>query len=347
MQPSFSIPPLARHLEGDLRRKIDGKTKPTGALGRLEGLALQMGLIQGTLVPHLLRPRVVVFAGDHGIAGEGVSAYPQDVTWQMVSNFLAGGAAVNVLAREAGMEVVVVDAGVNHEFDAHPRLLNAKIGRGTCNSALGPAMSLQQAVQALRRGADIARAAHADGCNVLALGEMGIANTSSAALLLHKLAGVGLDVATGRGTGLDDAGLARKRSVLERAAARTATNIGPMEALAEYGGFEIAMMAGAMLGAAEQRMVVLVDGFIACSALLVAHDIAPAVLNYVVFAHRSAESGHGAMLAALRGEPLLDLNLRLGEGTGAVLAYSLLRAACAFLDRMASFESAQVSTRDA
>jgi nicotinate-nucleotide--dimethylbenzimidazole phosphoribosyltransferase len=206
---------------------------------------------------------------------------------------------------------------------------------------------LSQAEEALDRGIRIAREAHMQGCNVLALGEMGIANTSAATLLLHKLTGVGLEIATGRGTGLDDEGLARKRAVLIRAAARTGSELSPLVALAEYGGFEIAMMAGAMLGGAERRMLLLADGFIACSALLVAVNLAPTVRDYVVFAHRSAEAGHGAMLVALHGEPLLQLDLRLGEGTGAVLAYPLVRAAATFLERMASFESAGVSQREA
>jgi nicotinate-nucleotide--dimethylbenzimidazole phosphoribosyltransferase len=347
MNRKVEIPPLARHLEAELRRKIDGKTKPLGALGRLEGLALQLGLVQGTLTPQLRHPRVIVFAGDHGIAAEGVSAYPQDVTWQMVMNFIGGGAAVNVLAQDVGMDVTVVDAGVNHDFDSHPRLYHAKIAKGTRNSAQEPAMTLAQAEEALDWGIRIAREAHMQGCNVLALGEMGIANTSAATLLLHKLAGVGVEIATGRGTGLDDEGLARKRAVLIRAAARTASGLSPLTALAEYGGFEIAMMAGAMLGGAERRMLLLADGFISCSALLVAVNLAPAVREYVIFAHRSAEAAHGAMLVALRGEPLLQLDLRLGEGTGAVVAYPLVRAAATFLERMASFESAGVSQREA
>jgi len=239
MYRNLRIPPLARHLAAELRRKIDGKTKPLGALGRLETLALQLGLVQGSLTPQLHRPQVIVFAGDHGIAAEGMSAYPRDVTWQMVMNFLAGGAAVNVLARDAGMDVIVVDAGVNHDFGAHADLHHAKIENGTRNSALEPAMTMAQAEDALDRGIRISREVHAEGCNVLALGEMGIANTSAAALLLHKLAGVGLEIATGRGTGLEDHGLARKRVVLARAAARTGARILPLVALAEYGGFEI------------------------------------------------------------------------------------------------------------
>lgn len=340
--PSTVLPPSPA-LDAALQHKIDRKTKPVGALGRLEGLALQLGRIQQSLSPRLHAPQVLVFAGDHGIADEGVSAYPQDVTWQMVMNFLAGGAAVNVLARTLGLTVQVVDAGVCHDFGELPGLIDAKVAHGTANSALCPAMSLAQARIAISRGHALALAHAAQGCNVLAFGEMGIANTSAASLLLHKLAGVPLAQAVGRGTGLDDAGLQHKLAVLERAAARTGALDDPLQALCEYGGFEIAMMAGAMLGAAQSRMLLLVDGFIACSAMLVATRMAPAVLDYAVFAHRSAESGHAAMLAALGAEPLLALDLRLGEGTGAVLAWPLVQAAAAFLNDMASFEAAGVA----
>ena len=341
------IPPVSTALDAALQHKIDTKTKPLGALGRLEALALQIGRVQQSLTPRLSQPQVVVFAGDHGIALEGVSAYPQDVTWQMVMNFLGGGAAVNVLARDQGLAVRVVDAGVNHDFGPVPGLVHAKIAPGTANSALQPAMTLDQAVAALERGRALIREAREQGCNVVAFGEMGIANTSAASLLLHKLADVPLDVATGRGTGVDEAGLQRKQAVLARAAARTgALREQPLQALAEYGGFEIAMMAGAMLGAAEAGMLVLVDGFITSSAMLVASRLAPEVLGYAVFAHQSAERGHQAMLQSMQAQPLMMLDLRLGEGTGAVLAYGLVRAAVAFLNQMASFESAGVSNKD-
>lgn len=342
---AVDIPAVGTTLDAALRQRMDSKTKPLGALGRLEDLALQIGRIQQTLAPELRQPQVMVFAGDHGIADEGVSAFPQEVTWQMVMNFLGGGAAVNVLARSLGMAVQVVDAGVKHDFGDLPGLVHAKVAAGTANSAHGPAMSRTQCEQALQRGADLARAVAQQGGNVLAFGEMGIANTSAASLLLHKLAGVPLDVATGRGTGVDDAGLQRKLAVLQRAAARTGPIAHGGEALMEYGGFEIAMMAGAMLGAAEQRMVVIVDGFIASSAMLVASRLAPRVLDYAVFAHQSAEAGHQAMLSALGAKPLLALDLRLGEGTGAVLAWPLLRAAVDLLNQMASFESAGVAER--
>lgn len=344
---SLAICPLDVNspLAAALRHKIDQKTKPLGALGQLEALALRIGLVQQRLDPVLQSPQVLVFAGDHGIAEEGVSAYPQEVTWQMVMNFLAGGAAVNVLATTLGMAVQVVDAGVKHDFGAAtPGLIDAKVAPGTANSARQPAMTPAQCQQALQQGRERVAQAQHQGCNVVALGEMGIGNSSAAALLLHKLAGVPLAQAVGRGTGVDDAGLAHKQAVLARAAARTGPINDGQQALCEYGGFEIAMMAGAMLGAAERRMLILVDGFIASSALLAARHIHPAVTDYAIFTHRSAEAGHTAMLAALQAPPpLLALDLRLGEGTGAVLAWPLVQAAAAFLNQMASFDSAQVA----
>lgn len=345
--PQFRIDAVDRALAPALQHKIDQKTKPLGALGRLERLALHLGLIQSTLAPRLQRPHLLVCAGDHGAARAGVSAYPQDVTWQMVENFLAGGAAINVLARQVGMALVVVDAGVNHDFGARPGLLDAKIAHGTANYLDGAAMSGEQCVAAIRAGAAIVRDLAAGGCNTIGLGEMGIGNTAAASLLTHCLTGARLEACVGRGTGLDDAGLARKRELLGRALeCWKERSDDPLQVLARFGGFEIAMLTGAMLAAAEARLVVLIDGFIVTSALLVAHRLQPAILDYCVFAHRSDEAGHRGQLDYMRAEPLLDLGLRLGEGTGAALAYPLLKAACAFLDEMASFESAGVSQRE-
>ena len=344
--PAFRIVAVDHALAPALQKKIDQKTKPLGALGRLEQLAMRLGLIQRSLTPQLHRPHVLVCAGDHGAAKAGVSAYPQDVTWQMVENFLAGGAAINVLAGQAGMTLLVADAGVNHDFGPRERLLDAKVGPGTANYLEGAAMSSRECATAMQRGADVVRGLAGNGCNVLGLGEMGIGNTAAASLLTHCLTGMPLAACVGRGTGLDDAGLARKRDLLARALAHWSDRSdAPLQILARFGGFEIAMLTGAMLAAAEAGMIVLVDGFIVTSALLVAHRLHPAVLDYCVFAHRSDEAGHRGQLDFLKSEPLLDLGLRLGEGTGAALAYPLLRAACAFLDEMASFESAGVSNR--
>src|SRR5207244_511923 len=250
--PQFRINAVDRTLTPALQSKIDQKTKPVGSLGRIEQLALHLGLIQHSLTPRLHQPHVLVCAGDHGAAKAGVSAYPQEVTWQMVENFLAGGAAINVLARQAGLALIVANAGVNHEFGPRDGLLDAKVAQGTANYLDGPAMSAQQCLTAIRNGATIVRNLAASGCNVLGLGEMGIGNTAAASLLTHCLTGFPLNDCIGRGTGLDDAGLARKRDLLAKALTRWAErNDQPLQILARFGGFEIAMLTGAMLAAAE------------------------------------------------------------------------------------------------
>lgn len=331
-------------LQARLRHKIDHKTKPLGALGLLEDLALQLGLIQRSESPALHNPQMVVFAGDHGIAAEGVSAYPQAVTVQMVGNMLAGGAAINVFARQHGFALQVVDAGVAAELPAHPQLQPRKIALGTKNLCNEAAMSRLEAQAALTAGMEVMQALPG---NVVAFGEMGIANTSPAALLLARLTGTSIEDATGRGTGLDDAQLRHKLDMLTRALVRhPATE--PLDAIGELaalGGFEIAMMAGAMLQAASERRVVLVDGFIAGAAALIAQTLVPPVRDYLVFCHRSAETGHRLLLAHLQAKPLLELDLRLGEGTGALLAWPLVQSAANFLNEMASFESAGVSDK--
>jgi nicotinate-nucleotide--dimethylbenzimidazole phosphoribosyltransferase len=343
----LTVPPLDHALRAPLQERLDHKTKPVGALGRLEELALQLGLIQDTLRPRLVRPHVLVCAGDHGAAKAGISAYPQEVTWQMVENFLAGGAAINVLARRAGLELVVADAGVNHDFGPRPGLIDAKVALGTANYLDGAAMTTAQCATAMERGASVVESLSKQGVNALGFGEMGIGNTAAASLITHCLTGLALDACVGRGTGLDDAGLKRKRELLARAVAAWADRRDtPLEVLARFGGFEIAMLAGAMIAAAHARMVLLIDGFIVTSALLVAQRLQPAVLEYCVFAHRSDEAAHRFQLEHLKARPLLDLGLRLGEGTGVALAYPLVASACAMLEEMASFESAGVSSRE-
>ena len=336
----LDLPPVSRTLDDAIRRAIDAKTKPLGALGVVEALAAQVARIQGTLTPRLRDCRLTLFAGDHGIAHEGVSAYPQAVTRQMVANFLAGGAAANVFAATNGVALCVVDAGVAGDPIGAPGLVSRRIAAGTRNSAAEPAMTAEQCDEALGAGEEIGTKVAADAA---AFGEMGIANTSSATLVAHKLTGAGLDALMGRGTGLDDEGLARKHAVLARAAMRTADRLDPVDALREYGGFEIAMMAGAMIGAARTGAVVIVDGFIASVAVLAAVEIAPPLRDYLVFAHRSAEKGHRTVLQALDARPLLDFDMRLGEGTGALIAWPVLKCAAAMMSDMASFESAGVS----
>ncbi|AEG68352.1 nicotinate-nucleotide--dimethylbenzimidazole phosphoribosyltransferase [Ralstonia solanacearum P673] len=342
--PSFD-PALAARLQA----AVDSKTKPLGALGRLESLAVQIGLIQGTEAPVLARPAMVVFAADHGVAQSGVSAYPQAVTAQMVLNFIAGGAAVNVFCRQHGFALEIVNAGVATPLWSLnvSGLIDAPIGAGTRNFAHEPAMTPAQRDRAMALGAQRA-AAHAElGTNVIALGEMGIGNTASAACLMARLCDLPVAQCVGRGTGLDDAGLAHKRTVLENALATHRDIRAPLDVLACFGGFEIAAMAGAMLEAARRRMVILVDGFIASAAALVATRIAPEVLRFCVFAHLSDEQGHRTLLAALGAEPLLQLSMRLGEGSGAALAYPLVVSAVAFLREMATFASAGVSEQSA
>ena len=346
---TFAIPALGNALDSALQNKINNKTKPLGSLGQLEQLALKVGRIQQSLAPKFSAPHILVFAGDHGAAKAGVSAFPQDVTWQMVENFLAGGAAINVFSRQNGLALKVIDAGVAHEFGARDGLVDAKISpTGTRNFITEPAMSAAECEAALAKGQQIAHALADSGCNVLGFGEMGIGNTAAASLITHALTGTSLLDCVGRGTGLDDAGLNRKRDLLAQAAKRAALPVNPdaKTVLAEFGGFEIVMMAGAMLGAAERGMTLLIDGFIVTSALLAASRIAPNILDYCIFCHRSAEPGHMAQLHALMADPLINLGLRLGEGTGAALAWPLVNAAVAFLNEMASFESAGVSGQD-
>ena len=343
--PDITDPMLTRALQD----KLDQKTKPQGSLGALETLARRVGEIQGSTSPRLEQAQLVVFAADHGLVAQGVSAFPSDVTWQMVENFLAQGAAVSVLARQHGITLSVVDCGVAHDFSPRldapaegPRLLSRKIAPGTADSSLHPAMTQAQCASALRNGRALVRELPG---NALLLAEMGIGNTSAAALLMARLTGLDIALCTGAGTGLDDAGVARKTAVLRTVLARHADQRTPLDALAAMGGFEIATMVGAVLQAALERRLVLVDGFITTAAVLVAHALQPRVLQRCVFAHCSGERGHARMLQHLGVQPLLDLGLRLGEGSGAALAWPLLQSACLVLAEMASFASAGVSGR--
>jgi nicotinate-nucleotide--dimethylbenzimidazole phosphoribosyltransferase len=320
-----------------LRALIDGKAKPPGALGRIEDLAVQVGLIADGPPPALDKALLLVFAGDHGLTVEGVSSYPPSVTQAMVATFLAGRASANALAKAVGAELRVVDAGVDADLPAHPSLLAEKVRRGTRNAAVEPALTPEEVAEALERGARIAQDAAREGFEVLALGEMGIGNTASAALIMHRLAPAPLIECVGRGAGHDDEGLARKLAALDRAASRSGA-IEPTAVLAEFGGLEIAMMAGAVIGAAAARIPVLVDGFIVSAAALAAIRLVPATKAYCVFCHRSAERGHQRMLESLEVEPLLDLGLRLGEGTGALLALPIVRAASRLLSDVASLD---------
>ncbi len=331
-------------LAARVQRRLDGKTKPVGALGRLEALALQLALVQGVDTPQLEAPQLVVFAADHGITAQGVSAYPATVTAQMVANMLAGGAAVSVLARQHDLALTVVDCGVATDLPPQPGLVVAKCRAGTADSSLQAAMSADECSRALQAGAALVQRLPG---NVLLLGEMGIGNSSAAALIMSRLTGQPIEACTGRGTGLDDVGLARKLQVLRRALERHAGVREPLAVMAALGGLEIATMAGAVLQAAGQRRLVVVDGFITTAAVAVAVALQPAVLHSCVFAHGSAETGHARWLSALGVRPLVDLGLRLGEGSGAALAWPLIRSAELLLAQMASFDSAGVSAAGA
>lgn len=329
-----------------LQQKINLKTKPFGALGMLESVALQIGLIQQTLSPSLNNPTMLVFAGDHGIVEAGISPYPQAVTAQMVLNFLQGGAAINVFTSQNNMALRVVDAGVNYNFSPNAKLIDAKIAPSTRNYLHEPAMTQTQCTLALQRGADIVDAQIADGCNMFGFGEMGIGNTSSASCIMSLLCQLPIEQCVGRGTGLDDAGLSHKVQVLKQAIAQhQVSNYDTERVLATFGGFEIAMMVGAMFQAASRQCTLLIDGFITTAALLAAAQLQPNILYYCVFSHCSDEAGHQKMLDFLRVKPMLCMNLRLGEGSGAALAYPLVQASVNFLNQMASFESAGVSQK--
>ncbi|AON54282.1 nicotinate-nucleotide--dimethylbenzimidazole phosphoribosyltransferase [Herbaspirillum seropedicae] len=340
MQIPTLVSPQDADLSARLDRLIDDKTKPLGSLGVLERLARQIGLIQATERPVIARPAIIVCAGDHGVTDEGVSAYPQSVTWQMVENFLAGGAAINVFARQNGIALHIVDAGVNHDFGVRPGLVDRKVAPGTANFCRGPAMSQAQCAAAMEAGMRFVDTLQAD---VLGFGEMGIGNTTAAAALMAALTGIAVQDCVGAGTGLDAQGVSRKADAITRALQLHAQAQTPLERLAALGGFEIAFLCGAMLRGAQRRMVLVIDGFIVTSALLVAAALQPVVLEYCVFSHCSDEAGHGRMLAHLGARALMQLDLRLGEGTGAALALPLLQAAVNFLADMATFSSASVS----
>jgi nicotinate-nucleotide--dimethylbenzimidazole phosphoribosyltransferase len=334
--------------EQDYLERLNSRTKPTGALGQLETLALQICRLQGTSTPAFKAPAIFVFAADHGLAAAGVSAYPQAVTAQMVQNFLNGGAAINVFTRLHGLALQIVDAGVATELPPHPDKLERRIAAGTRNLREAPAMTAEQYALCERHGRALISDWHArTGGNVVGFGEMGIGNTSSAALIMHTLTGLPLVQCVGRGTGLDDAGLARKREILSAVLSLHRWEATPESVLTTFGGFEIAMMAAAMREAARLGILILIDGFIASSAYLAAVTADPALRAAAVFCHCSGELGHRALLDYLQAKPLLDLGLRLGEGTGCALAWPLVRSAAAFMTEMAGFSEAGVSERDA
>lgn len=328
-----------------IQHKIDFKTKPLGALGQLEALATQICLVQNTLTPKLINPTLIVFAADHGIATAGVSAFPTEVTAQMVLNFLAGGAAINVFCRQHGIDLKIVDAGVNVDFEPNENLIDAKIQKSTKSFLNQPAMTHLELEQCFKKSAHIVDKIAQTTCNVMAFGEMGIGNTSSASLLMSALCQLPIEECVGRGTGLTDEQHQHKLHILKQAQQNHPIPKNGREALHYFGGFEIAQICGAMLAAFEKNMLILVDGFIATAAFLCAHNLNEKIINHAVFCHQSNEQGHKKMLDFLGAKPLLNLGMRLGEGTGCAVAFPLLQSAVNFMNEMASFESANVSNQ--
>lgn len=327
------------------RARQDILTKPAGSLGTLEDISTKVAGITGNAMPKMKDKVIITMAGDHGVTDDGVSAYPKEVTAQMVYNFLNDGAAINVLARHAGARVVIVDMGVAMDF-THERLVSKKIAYGTANMAKGPAMSYEDAVRSIEAGIEVFESEAKKGVDIVGVGDMGIGNTTSSSAIVAVITGYDVEKVTGRGTGIDDAGLEKKIAVIEEAIrVNKPNNKDAIDALAKVGGFEIGGMAGVILAAASHRVPVVIDGFISGTAALVAYGIAPAVKDYMIAAHRSVEKGHSVTLDYIGLKPLLDLDMRLGEGTGAALGISIVDAACKILGEMATFEDAGVSEK--
>lgn len=330
-------------LQAALTDKINNLTKPLGALGRLESLALQLGLIQRTLSPHLHRPVNVLFAADHGIISEGVSVSPKEVTWQQLGHFSRGGAGINFLCNQHGFRLTLVDSGVDYDIPSDRGIIDMKMGRGTANFLYGPAMTTEQWEECLRRGAEIVDREADAGTNIISFGEMGSGNTSASSLWMHITTGIPLDDCIGAGAGLDNEGIRHKREVLKRALDGYRGDGTMTDRLRWFGGFEMAMAVGGMLRAAERRMAVLVDGFIMTACMAAAASINPAVMDYAIFGHCGDESGHRKILDAIGAQPLLHLSLRLGEGSGAVCAYPIIESAVRMINEMDSFADTDVT----
>nr|WP_294936694.1 nicotinate-nucleotide--dimethylbenzimidazole phosphoribosyltransferase [uncultured Flavobacterium sp.] len=336
---------VSAEFEAALQSKIDNKTKPTGSLGTLEVLAKQIGMVFKTLEPKIIQPNIVVFAADHGIANHGVSAYPQDVTRQMVTNFLEGGAAINVFCRQNDITLSIVDSGVNYDFSPNSNLISAKIDRGTKSFLHGPAMSKEQLQLCFEKGREIVSGIAKKGSNCVGFGEMGIGNTSTASVLMSVITGIPIEDCVGKGTGVNDEKLRFKSEILRKAIDAYDGNDALEEKLAYFGGFEILQMTGGMLEAYKNNMLILVDGFICSVAFLIAYQKNPSIIDNAIFSHQSAEQAHIKLLNYLKVKAILQLDLRLGEGTGCAIAFPVVKSAVAFLNEMASFESAGVSNK--
>lgn len=342
----FNIIKPDQVLASDIDHKIDFKTKPQGSLGLLESIGKKICLIQQRLSPSLNKPSIIVFAGDHGLAKEGVSAYPPEVTHQMVLNFLSGGAAINVFSQQHDINLQIVDAGVDHMFNRDVRLLDKKIANGTQNSLKSDAISIEQLNKSLLVGADLSNVSLSEESNIIGFGEMGIGNTSAASLLMSAYLDIPIEQCIGKGTGVDQNGLEHKTNILSEVFKKhQSKKDDTLEFFRSVAGFEMAMMLGGMLQAAENKMVILVDGFIASSVFLTAYKLYPEIINYGIFCHQSDEQGHNKILTHLNAIPILKMKMRLGEGSGCALAYPIIESSCKFINEMASFDSAAVSQK--
>ena len=323
--------------------KIDNLTKPKGSLGTLEDIALQVALIQQTLEPELRNPQNILFAADHGILEEGVSPTPREVTWQQVLHYTRGGAGVNVFCEQHGFGLKVVDAGVDYDFQGHPGVIDMKVRRGTRNFLHESAMTMDELELCIERGAQLVRQCIAEGSNVLSFGEMGAGNTSAASIWMHLFTGIPLEKCVGAGSGLNQAGVQHKLEVLQQALNNYKGNGSALEIMAYFGGYELVMAIGAMLQAAESRVLILVDGFLMTACMLAAAQLYPEVTRYAIYGHCGDESGHRLLLDALHAKPLLSLGMRLGEGTGAIVSYPIVESALCLLNGMESFKKTAVT----
>lgn len=326
-----------------LTDKINNLTKPKGSLGVLEDLALQIGSIQQTLSPTLSHPHNVLFAADHGIVEEGVSKSPKEITWQQLSNFLHGGAGVNFLCRQHGFKLILVDAGVDYDLPYEKGIINCSVGRGTRSFLKGPAMNMEEMELCMERGAEIIDQIYADGCNIVSFGEMGIGNTSPSSIWMHLFTGISLEQCVGAGSGLDSEGIRHKYNVLKQSVDNYTGNGSAKDFIAWFGGFEMVMAIGGMLRAAELKMIILVDGFIMTNCMLAASKLHPEVLSYAIFGHQGDETGHKLVLDAMKVRPLLNLGLRLGEGTGAICAYPIVVSSVNMMNEMDNFAHASIT----
>lgn len=338
----LKIQSVSKAKEALLKEKLNQKAKPVKSLGKMEEIALRIGLIQDTLSPELIKPTMFTVASDHEVCQEGVSPCPTKMTWQQCLNFLELGGGIGLFSRMYGFDLKVVDAGVNFDFAPHPRLIQAKVRKGSRNMLHEPAMTMEECLQAIENGRQMIREVAKEGVNVVGFGEMGIGNTTPASALLSIYTKTDIKACVGPGSGLDSHGVNHKAWVIQEAMKKHGISEDPLENLARFGGLEIATICGGMLEAAAQKMVVITDGFITTSALLAASEIEPNVLDYAFFSHQSDEQGHALMIDHMHGDPILNLSFRLGEGTGAAVCYPIIKGSVTMLNEMTTFEEAQV-----